>query len=103
MPKRDVKLRFKYHEDGLDAHFARNGRFYGICRILKCKPPSKFFYIQMLIPGGLDFTYECNPVPTMALAKDNARRIAEIVVADFQGITFIGPSPPPINYLEGFD
>lgn len=93
MRNRPVKLRFKYHQDGLDAHFARNGRFYGICRIKKCTPPSTHWYIEMLIPGGLDHTYDQNPVPTLRDAKANARVIAERVIADFQGITLLPPKP----------
>jgi hypothetical protein len=100
-----VKLRFSYRSDdttdnegnkvtrlGLDAHFARNGRFYGICAIFPCDNPNfKAWYIEMLIPGGwADFTYLCNPVDSIAEAKKNARVIVETVIADFQGINLIG-------------
>lgn len=96
---RPVKLRFSYtsYPDtddssktrlGLDAHFARNGRFYGICSIFRCNTKTKAWYIEMLIPGGgYDYLSLCNPVLTLAEAKLNARVIVESVIADFQGIS----------------
>lgn len=92
---RGTKIRFSWQADPetqgeqLEANIARNGRFYGFCAICKCDHPKGGWYIKMLIPGGLDFLSECNPVNTLAEAKDNARSIVRQIVADMQGITLI--------------
>lgn len=94
MGNRPVKIRYMQRNGGLEAHFARNGRFYGICRIMKCNVPHfDAWYIEMLIPGGLDHTYDQNPAPSIKDAKANVRVIIERVIADFQGITLLPPKP----------
>lgn len=91
MTQHKVRLRFKHVGNGVEAHFARNGRFYGICRIAKCDNPNfTAWFIEMLIPGGdLDWLELCNPVSTLREAKTNARKIAEGVIADFQGLELL--------------
>lgn len=92
MVPRKVKLYFSWQapngEKQLEAYIGRNGRFYGICAIAKCKNPNfTAWWIKMLIPGGMDYLSLRNPVLTLAEAKQNARTICESVIADFQGIT----------------
>ena len=74
----------------LEAHIARNGRFYGFCAIRRCNNPHfKAWYIVMLIPGGWDHADLTGAVTSYSEAKARARKICERVIADLQGITLI--------------
>lgn len=77
----------------LEAHIARNGRFYGFVAISQCYDPRtnqtipKRWYLKMLIPGGAD--HDTNPVDSLVEAKQKARKIVDTVIADMQGVSIL--------------